>query len=200
MPTIPDPSRAKRLKAATAATHDRLDQAVMAATPFANRARYGRFLALQHRFHRDLAPLYARADLLALLPDLAERQRLDQVVADLEDLDLPSSPAAADAPVIDDLPTALGWLYVAEGSNLGAAILYKAVAPLGCDADFGARHLAGHPDGRAAHWRSFTAALDAVSLTDAEEERVVAGAVAAFARVRSHLAASFDGPGALGEP
>jgi heme oxygenase len=191
---ILEPSRAKRLKAATAVTHDRLDQGVMAAEPFADRARYGRFLDLQHRFHRDIAPLYARPDLLALLPDLAERQRLEPIVADLADLGLPATPPAEAPPVIDDLATALGWLYVAEGSNLGAAILYKAVAPLGCDQDFGARHLAGHPDGRAAHWRGFTQALDAVALTEAEEARVIAGAVAAFARVRAHLKASFDGP------
>jgi heme oxygenase len=49
---------------------------------------------------------------------------------------------------------------------------------------FGARHLAGAPEGRAQHWRAFTAALDAVVLSVSEESRAVAGAEAAFGRVR----------------
>src|SRR5690606_18526810 len=82
-----------------------------------------------------------------------------------------------------DLPTALGWLYVAEGSNLGAAFLIKEAAKLGLSQDFGARHLAGAPEGRGLHWRTFTAALDAVPLSDEDEARVIAGAEAAFRRV-----------------
>lgn len=89
-----------------------------------------------------------------------------------------------------DLPTAF-WLYVAEGSNLGAAFLFKAAAALGLDASFGARHLAGHPDGRAQHWREFTAALDALELDLEEDARVIAGAEAAFGRVQALVDAAF---------
>lgn len=81
----------------------------------------------------------------------------------------------------------MGWLYVVEGSKLGAAILYKLAGKLGLDENCGARHLAGHPDGRARHWRAFTAALDGLLLDEAAEQRVTAGAVAAFACMNSHL-------------
>jgi heme oxygenase len=47
---------------------------------------------------------------------------------------------------------------------------------------FGARHLAGAPQGRGLHWRTFTSALDAAKLSQDAEARVVGGA--AFARVR----------------
>ena len=79
-----------------------------------------------------------------------------------------------------DLPTALGWLYVAEGSNLGAAFLLKWAAALGLNETHGARHLAASPEGRARHWRSFTEALDGIELTQAEEGRVADGAREAF--------------------
>lgn len=82
-------------------------------------------------------------------------------------------------------------IYVAEGSNLGAASLFKAVAALGLDAGFGARHLAGYPDGRAQHWREFTAALDALELEPEEDARVIAGTEAVFARVRALVDATF---------
>ena len=180
------PARAKRLKAATHDAHERLDQRIMAAEPFASRERYGLFVKVQHQFHRDIDALYGNAALDKLLPDLAGRRRLPLIVRDLADLGLQS-------PTLDgsvafgsaiDIPTAFGWLYVAEGSNLGAAFLLKDAAKLGLSETFGARHLAGAPEGRGLHWRTFTAALDAHELTDAQEHRVIAGAVAAFARVR----------------
>ncbi|MFT4252960.1 MAG: biliverdin-producing heme oxygenase, partial [Caulobacter sp.] len=134
----------KRLKAKTGETHDRLDNRIMAADPFADRARYGRFLRMQRQFHRDVDALYGQESLAVLIPDLAGRGRLQAVEQDLADLGL--EPSLADGPprfaaVADDLPAAIGWLYVAEGSNLGAAFLFKAALKLGLGETFGARHL-----------------------------------------------------------
>ena len=178
----------KRLKAATGDTHERLDSRIMAAAPFASRTNYGRFLAVQYAFHRELTPLYQDPALAALLPDLSDRDRIGKIGGDLSDLDL--APPAADAPPrfvpgSIDRSTALGWLYVAEGSNLGAAFLLVAAERLGLSETFGARHLAPAPGGRGLHWRTFTAALDAVDLSAEEEHRVVAGANAAFGRVNA---------------
>ncbi len=182
-------SRARRLKAATNETHDRLDQRIMAAEPFASVANYGRFLAFQYQFHRDIDALYDAEPLRAILPDLAERRRFDLIRQDIEDLALPLPEASGEEAAFTgagfDLPTALGWLYVAEGSNLGAAFLFKMARALGLDETHGARHLAGHPDGRAAHWRAFTGALDALSLGEEEEARLAQGARAAFLRVHA---------------
>lgn len=179
--------RSKRLKAGTETTHDSLDRTIMGHEPFRDRGRYARFLTVQYAFHRDLDALYDVPALAALIPDLVERRRIDLIGQDLAELEtaLPTLDAAlafdGGGPV--DIPTALGWLYVAEGANLGAAFLYKAAAGLGLDAAFGARHLAGHPDGRARHWRGFTEALDAVAFDDAEDARLIAGARSAFERV-----------------
>jgi heme oxygenase len=76
---------------------------------------------------------------------------------------------------------------VAEGSNLGAAFLLKEAIKLGLSETFGARHLAAAPEGRGLHWKTFTAALDGVSLSAPEEGRVIAGAHAAFARVQESV-------------
>ncbi len=179
--------RAKRLKAATGATHDRLDKTIMAQEPFASRERYALFVKVQHAFHRDIDVLYDDAVLDALLPDLQGRRRLPQIEQDLSDLGalalIPEKPPAFIAGKPVDLPTALGWLYVAEGSNLGAAFLLKEALKIGLSETLGARHLAGAPEGRGLHWRTFTAALDAVPLSDEEEAHVVSGAEHAFRRV-----------------
>ena len=189
MTRIAEPSRAKRLKRLTHEVHEILDRSIMAAASFDTLAGYARFAEVQYRFHRDIAALYADPVLSALLPELAVRARLALIEADLADLGHPLPPPHAPpvfTPAAIDVPAALGWLYVAEGSNMGAALLRKAAAKLGLSDTHGARHLAPAPEGPAAHWRAFTAALDAVALSDAEEDQVVAGAKAAFAQVQRH--------------
>lgn len=181
-------NRAARLRETTHETHDQLDKSIMAQRPFESQARYGVFVTVQHQFHREIDALYANPVLDKLLPDLAGRRRLHLIEQDLADLRV-TAPLPDAAPVFAssadaDMSTALGWLYVAEGSNLGAAFLLKEAQKLGLSETFGARHLAAAPEGRGLHWRTFTAALDDVNLSESEEERAIAGARAAFARVQ----------------
>lgn len=189
------PSLMQSLRAGTHDMHDRLDKAIMAADPFSSLPGYARFAEMQYLFHRDIATLYQSEALRYILPGLAERQRLDLIAADLADIgrELPASdgPPAFHQGARIDVPTALGWLYVAEGSNMGAALLRKQAARIGLSDHHGARHLAPAPEGPAAHWRAFTAGLDAARLTAEEEARAVAGAKAAFDRVRSIADALF---------
>lgn len=173
--------RAKRLKAATSAAHEQVDNAVMAAAPFASPENYARFLRFQYRLHRHVEPLYADATLQSVLPELSDRSRLSAVEQDLADLGL-SPPAAALGPRLPK-GEALGWLYVVEGSNMGAAFLAKDAAKIGFSDQHGARHLAAHSEGRGLHWRRFTAALDAAELNEAEDLAAQGAAAAAFAHV-----------------
>lgn len=192
---VPPPvaSRAKALKAETRETHERLDGSIMAGRPFESQERYALFLAVQHGFHRDIEALYANPTLDALLPDLAGRRRFGDIEQDFADLGV-AAPTQDTPPAFGataDIPTALGWLYVAEGSNLGAAFLIKAAAKIGLSEDFGARHLAGAPEGRGLHWKTFTEALDALELDEAEEARMIEGAKAAFGRVQGLVGTVF---------
>lgn len=179
---VEQPSLAKRLKAASAAVHDEVDHAVMAARPFASREAYGRFLRFQYRLHRRVEPLYADPALQPVLPDLAERSRLEALEQDFADLGLTPPSDAALGPALPR-EQALGWLYVVEGSNMGAAFLAKEAVKIGLSNDFGARHLAGHADGRGLHWRKFTAALDAAELSPEQDAAAQAAAADAFAHV-----------------
>lgn len=138
-------SRALRLRAATHDLHEKLDGAITSAASFASVEGYARFLTMQYLFHRDIDALYHDAALQALLPGLPERRRLPLIERDLADLALPAP--TGQPPVFThntpiDLATALGWLYVAEGSNLGATLLRKDVARIGLSDTHGARHLA----------------------------------------------------------
>ncbi len=158
----------------------------MAAKPFDNIENYGRFLRVQHGLHHHVAPLYRSADLAAYFPGLNARGRLNDVAHDMADLDLPRHEiTAAPATEIVDLPEALGWLYVVEGSNLGAAFLLKYARKMGLSETHGARHLAEPPEGRAPYWRAVKSTLDAIDLSSHEQTRAIKGAEAAFAATRN---------------
>ena len=181
--TLDRPGLAAELRAATSDAHERLDRRITAARPFESRARFAGFVALQYRFFAAVEPLYREPQVLDRLGDIAGLSRLGAAAADLADLGA-AVPANAGAPPVR-FPEAIGWLYVVEGSNLGAAFLYKEAGKLGLDDSFGARHLAGAPEGRGLAWRRFKEALDGAGLTPAEVAAATAGAVAAFAFVGS---------------
>jgi heme oxygenase len=180
-----------RLKSGTRAVHEGLDSRIMSARPFENLDRYGVFALVQHDFHVLVSPLYQNVELGRLLPDLASRDRLARIEQDLRDLNIAVPERAGRSDYLLDVPTALGWLYVAEGSNLGAAFLSKAAEKIGLSENFGARHLAGAPEGRARHWKAFTTALDALDLGAEQEAAVISGANDAFAKVRSFVERRF---------
>ncbi len=174
----PGRSRAALLKERTAGAHAALEMRIDGLQPFASRGRYALFLQAQLAFHQYVEPLYREGPAAALMPDNEHRSRLRQVEADLRDLGIAAGQGgAAD---IRSLAEGVGWLYVAEGSKLGAAVLLKAVDALGLHGDFGARHLAADDRGRGLAWRLFTGALDALALPREDDERVVDAANDAF--------------------
>lgn len=77
---------------------------------------------------------------------------------------------------------ALGWLFVSEGSKLGAAFLIKRAVALGMNETFGARHLAEPAGGRAEGWKTFTRTLDGLVFSEQQEAEADKGALDAFNR------------------
>lgn len=171
----------ERLRNETAAQHQHMHDLMAKADPFADRSRYARFTVVQYLFQHDVEQLFAEPALRAAVPDLDLRGRQTAALADLQDLGtvLPDEPIGSSGVA---MPEALGWLYVSEGSTLGAAFLLKeAKAKLGLSETFGARNLAAYPEGRGKAWNRFVAALD--QLHDrAEQDAVLRGAHQAFGR------------------
>nr|WP_314567132.1 biliverdin-producing heme oxygenase [uncultured Pseudomonas sp.] len=182
-PTAERPSlRSQRLNQITNEPHTKLDALVKAHAPFETQANFARFVVAQYLFQSELVALYNDAELIKIVPDLAQRCRADAAKLDLVDLDTEVPTPVAGAVKNPSKAEALGWLFVSEGSKLGAAFLIKRAVGLGLSETFGARHLGEPAGGRAEGWKHFTRTLDALAFSAEEEAAVEKGAVDAFVR------------------
>lgn len=177
-----------RLKQATAAEHDRMEQLMQQSQVFASEKNYAQFTLSQYYFQKDVEHLYQNPQVSALIPDLDVRGRSEAALQDLADLKLQPQQQVIVTDAIE-YPQSLGWIYVSEGSTLGAAFLFKeAQVQFGFSADFAARNLAAYPEGRAVVWKRFKQAIDEAGFTEAEQELIIEGALQGFKRFGDLLA------------
>ncbi len=189
--------RSQRLNQATHAPHTELDALVKSHKPFDSRESFTRFVVAQYLFQSELQALYNDPQLIAIVPDLPQRCRAEQARLDLADLDtdIPAPlPGALQHP---SLGQALGWIFVSEGSKLGAAFLIKRAVALELSDSFGARHLGEPAGGRAEGWKQFTRILDSLELSAEEDAAAERGAVAAFERFTELLKHAYAADAAL---
>ncbi|MBF7141819.1 MULTISPECIES: biliverdin-producing heme oxygenase [Pseudomonas] len=183
--------RSQRLNQATHAPHAALDQLVKTQAPFDSLEGFGRFVTAQYLFQADLEGLYQDLHLRTWFTDLPRRCRAGDALADLADLGVTPPEPPPGGPAVLSVGESLGWLFVSEGSKLGAAFLIKRAEALGLSATYGARHLAAPVEGRAASWKGFTQALDALELSPRDDALAQAGALAAFQRFTVLLQTAF---------
>ena len=189
------PTLSERLRIETSGQHERMHQLMAEADPFSSREQYARFALAQYLFQRDVQALFDDERLAGAVPDLNVRGRQLAALADLADLGavIPEDEPIASTGV--SMPASLGWLYVSEGSTLGAAFLFKeAQDKLGLDENFGARNLAAYPQGRARAWKDFVRALDTAGMSGDEQNLVIKGANQAYYRFGQLLARLYTLP------
>lgn len=189
--------RSQRLNQITHAPHAELDALVKSHAPFDSRESFARFVVAQYLFQAELQPLYNDPQLIAIVPDLAERCRAEQARLDLADLATEVPPALPGALRNPGLGEAMGWIFVSEGSKLGAAFLIKRAMALGLSDSVGARHLGEPAGGRAEGWKHFTRILDGLALSADDEAAAERGAVAAFERFTELLRHAYATDAAL---
>jgi heme oxygenase len=180
-PTLNGLSLSERLKQETLHEHERMEQLMAAAKVFDSLQNYAQFTLSQYYFQQAVEHLYQAPAVIALLPDLDVRGRATAALQDLEDLAIqPQGQTLATLNV--GYPEALGWIYVSEGSTLGAAILFQeAQKKLGLSELKGARNLAAYPEGRMRVWKRFKTAIDEANFSELQQDRVIEGALDAFA-------------------
>ncbi|MEA5674238.1 biliverdin-producing heme oxygenase [Pseudomonas sp. MH2] len=140
---------------------------------------YRRLIEAYYGFHAPLEALLATHQ-------GNERNKAEALCRDLQALKLSAEqidalPLCRDLPAITDEASALGVMYVLEGSTLGGQVLKRAMAQrLGIDADSGGGFLDVYGSATASHWRGFIERLDRRPLSPENQARAVAAAVATF--------------------
>ncbi|BCJ07949.1 biliverdin-producing heme oxygenase [Pseudomonas sp. RtIB026] len=164
------------LREGTRACHEGLEARLPFFSEGFDRAAYARLLAAYHGFHAPLDTLLAGYQ-------AAERNKTPALSRDLSALaiDVEALPLCHALPRIDDEASALGVMYVLEGSTLGGQLLKRAMAErLGIDADSGGAFLDVYGAQTGARWRSFLARLAGADPEPAAQARTVKAAVETF--------------------
>lgn len=184
-------SFSESLKLSSRQTHDSVDNLVMSMQPFASHDNYRKFLQAQHEFHQAVKAFHDADDLNQLINGLKNLSRHEAVLADMKVLDVVPANIDVKVPKVDSAER-FGWLYCVEGSNVGAAILYKEAGKIQLDENHGATHLAAHEDGRMRHWRAFKEKLDNLDLSKEDQAKALKGAQDAFSYYKQIVRAIFN--------
>jgi heme oxygenase len=125
----------RRLRAATAVEHERVEETLALMDPGLTRERLAAVLVLMHGFwlaaEESLDAWASRDPATAADVQWADRRRAELFAADLEALGRPAvAPARPQLPALTGTDEALGRLYVLEGSTLGGTFIDRHLATL----------------------------------------------------------------------
>ena len=189
---------AKRLKEQTTTIHDSVDNLVMSVEPFTNKENYIKFLKLQSVFHKAVDHIYKDPELNKAIPELEYMARYDAVTQDLADLG--DKPYEYGKPLPHETGNkAIGWLYCAEGSNLGAAFLFNTRKNWITPANTALVTSLPIRTARQ-HWRAFVEHLNALGLSPEAEAEAIKAQKIAFAFYKVVLRETFDLPAGAEAP
>lgn len=171
----------ENLKQTTHEAHIRLEKRIV--THIKSMSAPDEYLGLLYAYHAFIHPLeqaIARQVLPDHLPDIGQRMRAGKILDDIRTLggDPTSSGETATIPDINDLPSAVGALYVLEGSTMGgpyiAAMIQKRM-----DAGNALTYFNGYGEDNRAMWVKFLNLLTSENITP-YSERVIQAAQDTF--------------------
>ncbi|PWS39053.1 biliverdin-producing heme oxygenase [Falsiroseomonas bella] len=173
------------LRAATDAAHQRLHGLPGFVALAEGRIALPDYAVLLRRMLGFHAALESRLDAVEGLDtlgiDLAARRRTHLLRADLDWLGASAAVPLAPLPEIRGPAEAMGALYVAEGSTLGARQLARALDAVLPPGEAGRRFLIGHGERHGAMWRDCCAAIERCGVEPGARDAMIAGAAATFA-------------------
>ena len=160
------------LRSETKTAHQQLERATLpyikAAT---NDADYAKLLRLFYGYFMPVEELINQQHPASLIPDYAERRKAAAVTDDLKTAGAweETIPQATQLPHIHDMATALGALYVLEGSTLGGQIISKMLAKqLQRDTMEGISFFSGYGAATQQKWLLFSEAVSQYTATHSD--------------------------------
>lgn len=177
----------QRLRTATQAAHDSLEEALdifsRLRVPSRRRLLVARFQRLHGAADRELSPWLGRVRGL----EFHRRSRAELFRQDVAELggEIAAEPGPQ-GPRVDSVPAALGLFYVLEGSTLGGRVIAKRLEAEGLGPE-GLRFLDPYGARVGERWRAFVDVLARETAGPGEVEAAVEAAVEGFGWVRESL-------------
>jgi heme oxygenase len=190
----------QQLKTHTASAHTRLEQSPLSVNllrPGVTITEYGSYLAYMQAiiaWHEA----HTFPTLIPLFPDMGTRYKLHLLKSDLECLRqkeiiqyAPSYVLAEDEHL--NIPCALGYMYVIEGSTLGGRIILHHInETLGFDENNGAQFFAGYGNQTGKQWKRFLEIFASYAVTNHCGDEIISAAADAFTSIQQHFAQSAE--------
>ncbi|MEI8209163.1 MAG: biliverdin-producing heme oxygenase [Methylococcales bacterium] len=186
------------LRNATGPLHKRLETNLNLLSPSFSRMDYLRLVRAFWGYYRPLeASLIGVPELHDWLPDIAMRSKLPLLAADLKALGVDGDvldrlSICHELPACTDLTTALGCLYVLEGSTLGGQVISRHLKDLfNLNAENGAAFFTGYGEQTGSMWQTFKAVLMVATV---DEDALIHAACETFITLDHWLCSTITTP------
>ncbi|MQG93084.1 biliverdin-producing heme oxygenase [Pseudomonas sp. MN1F] len=184
--TTPSSPLLLALREGTRDCHKALEARLPFFSPGFDSAAYRRLLQAYYGFHAPLEQHLGNYQ----GPERRKTATLtrDLLALDLSEADIGALPLCQALPAIHDEASALGVMYVLEGSTLGGQVLKRAMAErLGIGHESGAAFLDVYGALTGSYWRSFLERLDQASAAAPAQASTVQAAIDTFSHFEAWL-------------
>ena len=142
------------------------------------------YTSILQRFYGFFKPLESKVSLPGIegvIEDFPNRRKAVLIESDLQSLGQKPREDMAPLPIFD-IPSALGALYVIEGSTLGGMVISKILKDhLGISRENGGAYFQGYGKETASMWKSFVQKLQQYAQQNPkDEDTIIQGAVSTF--------------------
>jgi len=177
------------LKERTALTHQALEQRMMALIhQIRSGEDYASFLRLMYGYYATVEDRIA--DFVGNRPprDFKKRRKADRLLWDINQFSTPGTmDLCQDLPVVHSYASALGAMYVLEGSVLGGKIIARMIkGQLDAQESPGYSFFLGYGEDTGAMWQAFKEDLEQ-PFDDQEKEEVIQAAADTFVRFKQWI-------------
>jgi heme oxygenase len=183
----------QRLKQETLPLHQQVEQRVDVLQRLQSVAAYRQLLEAFYGFYAPLEQALEQFEWQALGLDWAQRRKVPKLELDLQrlEVDVATLTHCEQLPVLPDLASALGCLYVLEGATLGGQIIQKELASrLQITSDNGAAFFNSYGEQVGPMWQKFREVIVNFATTTEREDRMVRAAQDTFQKFDDWLAIS----------
>lgn len=163
----------QEIKAATKEAHQKLEKTVvLRLKDIRSETDYAEVLKCFYTYFNAVERAIAPYITTSVLPDYAQRRNSSYIKKDIEDL----GSSVADllvpkVPHIKNTVTALGALYVLEGSIMGGPYIVEMLKKYGMDKGFG--FFSGYGDDTGRMWGAFTGVINEAAVTEEEQADII---------------------------